>query len=269
MRASAVGYRVGAARLVEGVDLDAAGGQLTMVVGPNGAGKSTLCALLAGDLRPTSGVVELDGRPIGAWSRRELARRRAVLPQHAATSGWFRAVDLVAMGRHAWGRGAGDLERAHAALVEAGVGHLAERPFPTLSGGEQARVHLARVLVQDTPVLLLDEPTASLDLRHQHLVAAVARDRADRGVAVVAVVHDLALAGAYADRVVAMAGGRVVADGSPAEVLRGEALTRLYGHPVIVRPHPTEGWPLATAERRVDISDHRVLGIPNSRSSDT
>jgi iron complex transport system ATP-binding protein len=252
LTAHGLSFLVGTKPLVDDVDLELRGGELTMVVGPNGAGKSTLCALLAGDARATSGTVELDGRPVRSWSRRELARRRAVLPQHPATSGWFRAVDLVVMGRHAWGRGPDDIGMARAALEEAGVGHLAERPFPTLSGGEQARVHLARVLVQDTPVLLLDEPTASLDLRHQHLVAQVARRRADAGVAVVAVVHDLALAGAYADRVVAMQAGRVVADGSPGDVLRGPALSVLYGHPVVVTPHPTQGWPLVTPERGVD-----------------
>ena len=262
-------FRVGSKALVDAVDLELGAGQLTMVVGPNGAGKSTLCALLAGDARPTDGVVELDGRPITGWSRRELARRRAVLPQRAATSGWFRAVDLVAMGRHAWGRSADDHRLALAALDEAGVAHLAERPFPTLSGGEQARVHLARVLAQATPVVLLDEPTASLDLRHQHVVARVARGRAEAGATVVAVVHDLALAGAYADRVVAMRDGRVVADGSPVDVLEASALSDLYGHPVVVSPHPTEGWPLATAERGVDGTNHSVLGIPNIICLDT
>lgn len=242
-------FRVGSATLVEDVDLDVTAGELVMVVGPNGAGKSTLCALLAGDATPTAGEVAVAGRPISAWSRRELARARAVLPQRAATSGWFRAIDLVLMGRHAWGRGLDDGDRALAALDEVGIAHLAARTFPTLSGGEQARVHLARVLVQDTPVLLLDEPTASLDLHHQHVVAGVARRRADAGAAVLAVVHDLALAGAYADRVVAMRAGRVHADGAPAEVLRADALTALYGHPVVVAPHPTEGWPLAVAER--------------------
>jgi iron complex transport system ATP-binding protein len=167
------------------------------------------------------------------------------------------------MGRHAWGRSADDERLAMAALAETGVAHLAARPFPTLSGGEQARVHLARVLVQATPVVLLDEPTASLDLRHQHVVAHVARRRADAGATVVAVVHDLALAGAYADRVVAMRDGAVTADGPPAAVLRSEALSWLYGHPVVVTPHPTEGWPLATAERGVDCTNHSVLGIPN------
>ena len=252
-----VSFRTGGAVLVDGVDLEVAAGELVMVVGPNGAGKSTLCAVLAGDIAPSSGVVELAGRPLVAWSRRELARHRAVLPQHAATSGWFRTIDLVVMGRHAWGRSAEDSDLAAAALAEVGIAHLAERPFPTLSGGEQARVHLARVLVQDTPVLLLDEPTASLDLHHQHLVASITRRRASAGTAVIAVVHDLTLAGAYADRIVAMKAGRVVADGAPGDVLRSDALSALYGHSVIVTAHPTQGWPLAVAERS-------VLGLPNA-----
>jgi iron complex transport system ATP-binding protein len=246
-------------RRVVGVDVHVDAGELVMVIGPNGAGKSTLCALLAGDLAPTGGVVELDGTPLTHLRHAALARRRAVLPQRAGAAGASTARELVRMGRHAWE--GNDHTLVDAALEEVDATRFADRPYRTLSGGEQARVQLARVLAQDTPILLLDEPTASLDLAHQHLVLGVARRRADAGCAVLAVVHDLALAGAYGDRVVALRDGQVHATGTPVEVLTDRGLTALLGHPVVVRPHPTEGWPLASAGRCT--REPLVLGTPN------
>jgi iron complex transport system ATP-binding protein len=252
--AHGVSYAVGGHPILHDVDLSLASGELVALVGPNGAGKSTLCALLAGDLQPTAGGVDLDGRSLARWSRTALARERAVLVQGGAASADFAVLDVVLMGRNPHlgrlaGPGPDDVARARTALAEVGAGHLEARAFPTLSGGEQARVQLARVLTQEPSVLLLDEPTASLDLRHQHLVSAIARQRADAGAAVLAVVHDVALAAAYADRVVALDAGRVVADGPAARVLTAERLTGLYGHPVAVTPHPTQAWAVPVPER--------------------
>lgn len=177
--------------ILSDVDIELHSG-LIALVGPNGAGKSTLLALLAGDLRPTSGSVVLNGRPAHRVPARELARIRAVMPQVTTISFGFTCAEIVAMALPPNGS-----DRAvSAALDKVDAAHLAGRRFPTLSGGEQARVTLARVIAQDTPIVLLDEPTAHLDIRHQHAVLQTARQIADEGRLVVAVLHDLNLAGA-------------------------------------------------------------------------
>jgi len=262
LHAEHLSYRIGDRVLVDDVTVAAEPGEVIAFVGPNGAGKSTLCALLAGDLQPSSGVVRLDGRRLDNWNRRELARQRAVLPQVPHVSGSFDVDDIVAMGRHPWTNGSridamGDADLARASLAEVDAAHLTGRLWSTLSGGERARVALARVLVQGAPVLLLDEPTASLDLRHQHLVGTIARRRADAGAVVIVVLHDLTLAAAYADRALAMADGRVVADGPITEVLTEALLTDLYRIPVNVADHPSQHWKVPVASRSENVIDVR------------
>lgn len=235
--AQGVSFRVGRVPLVRGVSLEAGPGEFVAIVGANGAGKSTLLRLLAGDLAPTEGEVLLDGRPVGAYRPGELARRRAVLPQQSRIEFAFTVRQVVEMGRSPHrGRGsaASDAAAVMAALDAADVAGLAERAYPGLSGGEQARACLARVLAQETPVVLLDEPTAALDIRHQHQVLGVVRDLARAGRTVVAVLHDLNLAATYATRVAAMHRGCMVADGAPEDVLTAEVLSRVYEHPVEV-----------------------------------
>ncbi|MCP9618805.1 heme ABC transporter ATP-binding protein [Nocardia otitidiscaviarum] len=231
-------------RVLDGIDFEVRAGEIVALVGPNGAGKSTLLAALTGELDLLGGTVELDGRPLSDWAPVEMARRRAVLPQSHTVGFPFTAREVVAMGRAPWVR----TERQHrddefiaAAMRATDVTHLAARTFPALSGGERARVALARVLAQDTPTLLLDEPTAALDLGHQEQVLALARDRAATGAAVVVVVHDLGVAAAYADRVAVLDAGRIAADGPPRAVLTTELLTRVYRHPVEVLDHPVTG----------------------------
>lgn len=238
LEARGVTFRAGPFALVRGATVAVEPGELVAVVGANGAGKSTLLRLLAGDLRPAEGEVLLGGRPLGSFRAAELARLRSVLPQQSRIEFSFTVRQVVEMGRspHLSGRAA---PASHAAAVEAAmraadVAALAERAFPGLSGGEQARACLARVLAQETPVVLLDEPTAALDIRHQHQVLTVIRGLAAKGRAVLAVVHDLNLAAAYATRVVAMHRGVIAADGPPAEVLTAEVLSRIYEHPVEV-----------------------------------
>lgn len=235
---SRVTVRRGDREVLSGVDLDVRDGELLVVAGPNGAGKSTLLAVLAGDLQPTSGEVVLSGRRTTAWAAVELARERSVLLQSGPVPFGFRVRDVVAMGRAPWPDEGDHVERALAACE---IEHLADRPVSALSGGERARVDLARVLAQDTPVVLLDEPTAALDLRHTEVVMGHARRLAREGRAVVAVVHDLDLAAAYGDRVALLRGGALVAAGTPAQVLDAGVLGDLYGHPVEVVGHPTTG----------------------------
>ncbi|MFG2979293.1 heme ABC transporter ATP-binding protein [Streptomyces sp. NPDC048331] len=244
--------RLGQREVLAGIDLTARAGEVLALVGPNGAGKSTLLGALAADLPAASGVIRIDGRPVGDWSAPDLALRRSVLPQSAALSFPFPVEDVVRMGRAPW---AGtplaevDEEAVAVAMAATEVTDFAARPFSALSGGERARVALARVLAQRAPLLLLDEPTAALDLRHQELVLRICRERAAAGDAVVVVLHDLGLAAAYADRAAVLHDGRIAADGPPAEVFEGELLSRVYRQPVEVLPHPRTGAPLVVPVR--------------------
>jgi iron complex transport system ATP-binding protein len=232
------------------VSLDVVPGEVLALVGPNGAGKSTLLSVLSGERVPTAGNVSLDGRDVRAWSALELARRRSVLTQDNSLSFPFRVIDVITMGRSPWTRTdeiAHDGAAITSAAARADVTHLAGRRFTELSGGERARVSLARVLAQDTPIVFLDEPTAALDLRHQEDVLRIARDLADSGRAVVVVVHDLSLAGAVADRVALLSAGRLVAVGAPAVVLTAEAISEVYG--LAVRVVEIDGRPLIVPQR--------------------
>ncbi|MBF6467422.1 heme ABC transporter ATP-binding protein [Nocardia beijingensis] len=242
-----------ARRVLDGVDFEAVAGQVVALVGPNGAGKSTLLAVLAGELAPSAGTVELDGQPLAHWTTLDMARRRAVLPQTHTVGFPFTAREVVAMGRAPWvrtERREHDEQQIAAAMAVTDVAHLATRSFPTLSGGERARVALARVLAQDTATLLLDEPTAALDLGHQEAVLRLAAERAAAGAAVVVVLHDLGVAAAYADRVAVLDAGCIAADGPPREVLTTELLTKVYQHPVEVLDHPVTGAQLVLPVRR-------------------
>ncbi|MFD5934237.1 heme ABC transporter ATP-binding protein [Streptomyces sp. NPDC060333] len=244
--------RLGQREVLAGIDLTVRAGEVLALVGPNGAGKSTLLAALCADLPAASGTVRIDGRPVGDWSAPDLALRRSVLPQSAALSFPFPVEDVVRMGRAPW---AGtpleedDEEAVARAMAATEVTDFAGRPFSALSGGERARVALARVLAQRAPLLLLDEPTAALDLRHQELVLRICRERAAAGDAVVVVLHDLGLAAAYADRVAVLHDGRIAVDGPPSEVFEDGLLSRVYRQPVEVFPHPRGGAPLVVPVR--------------------
>ncbi len=234
------------------VSVYAAPTELVALVGPNGAGKSTLLAVLSGDVTPASGDVTLGDRPLSAWSVTELSRARAVLPQNQTVAFPFSVAEVVRMGRAPYHRrpeAADDEAIVAAALAEMAIDDLVERRHPSLSGGEQARVSFARVLAQATPVLLLDEPTAALDVRFQELVLRAVARRVREGATAVVVVHDLALAAAYATRVVLLHQGGVVADGPPAEVLTPEQLSRVYEHPIEVIAHPETGAPMINPKR--------------------
>ncbi|MEU9338959.1 heme ABC transporter ATP-binding protein [Streptomyces sp. NPDC048290] len=249
----ALSVRLGEREVLRDVDITVRAGEVLALVGPNGAGKSTLLGALAADVPAASGVVRVCGRPVSAWSAPELALRRAVLPQSASLAYPFTVAEVVRMGRAPWAAVDQDdddlaVDRAMAATE---VTAFAVRPFSALSGGERARVALARVLAQRAPLLLLDEPTAALDLRHQELVLRLCRERARAGDAVVVVLHDLGLAAAYAHRVAVLRAGRVAADGPPAQVFSEELLSAVYDQPVEVLPHPRTGAVLVTPRREV------------------
>ena len=242
--ARGLGLRIGSSWLLRGVDLDLAAGGLLAVVGPNGAGKSTLLSVLAGDVSPTEGTVTVDGVDAGTAAPLELARVRAVLGQRHELAFPFLVREVVRMGRSPWiGTAAeADDDRVVAeAITAADLDAFAGRRHPTLSGGEQARTAFARVLAQQTSVLLLDEPTAALDLRHQEVLMTAVRTLADDGHAVVVVLHDLEVAAAYADEIAVVAGGHLDAVGPPAAVLTADRIERVYGLPVEVVPHPVDG----------------------------
>ncbi|MEV4277727.1 heme ABC transporter ATP-binding protein [Actinoplanes xinjiangensis] len=251
MRAVGTHVDLGGTTVVDGVDLHVDAGEVVALVGPNGAGKSTLLAALAGDV-PAGGRIEIDGREVRTWKPVELARRRAMLPQKAMVSFPFTVGEVIAMGRAPWtGRpeSAEDEDAVAEAMWLTETTGFARRTFPALSGGEQARVALARVLAQRTPVLLLDEPTAALDLRHQELVLRAVRERAGNRTRVVVVLHDLGLAAAYADRAYLLAAGRVRAEGPPREVFTAELLSDVYQHEVEVFEHPRTGAPMVVPRR--------------------
>lgn len=235
IEAEAICMKVRQATLLDNVSVRLRGGETVAIVGPNGAGKSTLLRLLSGDLRCTGGGVRLKGRDLASFSSRELASHRVMLPQHVNVSFPFTVEEIVAMG-------AGDRPRTIAApLVDAAIAELDLAPFrhrelPTLSGGEQQRAHFARVLVQlacgeadhGPGVLLLDEPTSSLDLRHQINLVETAKSRARTGTAVVAVLHDLNLAVRFANRIIVLRKGIVAADGSPAETITDSMIRDVF-----------------------------------------
>ena len=238
-------FAVNGQMLVDSVSLDFQPGTLTALVGPNGAGKSTLLSLIAADHAPTRGSVMLQDRAIGDWRVRDLARVRSVLPQDHAVRFAFSVREVVSMGRLPHPPDpARDEAIVNTALADADVTHLAQRDVQSLSGGEAARTGFARVLTQQTPLVLLDEPTAALDLKHQEALMRSVQALTRSGTCVIAVLHDLNLAAAYADRIVMLSGGRVAGDGTPREVLTRERIEQIYGQTVTVIPHPTRPIPL-------------------------
>jgi iron complex transport system ATP-binding protein len=217
-------------------------GERVALIGPNGAGKSTLLRVLAGTLKPTAGQVEMDGLPLASLSRSAIAKRLAVFPQQTALPFSMRVEDVVGLGRlpHEGSiRGATAADRAAvaAAIDRVGLGHLMGRDARELSLGERQLVLLALAVAQEAPVLLLDEPTVHLDLRHQVEAMELLRDLNERdGTALVAVLHDLGLAAHFFPRLVLVEHGRIVADGPPAEVLTDERIRDIFGvEPALVR----------------------------------
>ena len=242
---------------LDSVSLTVARGSLTGLLGPNGCGKTTLLNLLSGVLQPHQGFVSLDGAPLAGRSRRDIARHLAVVPQETHPAFDYTVMEMVLMGRHPHLgalelEGPRDLAIAHEALAATGTAHLAGRAYMTLSGGEKQRVVIASALTQTPDVLLLDEPTASLDLGYQLEVASLlTRLNRERGVTMMLATHDLNLAAGLCDRLVMMRDGRVFAQGPTREVLTALTIQRVYGVDADVSFHPAAGHVTVTPLRRI------------------
>ncbi len=242
--------RLGAHAVLSGAELDVAPGEIVGLLGRNGAGKSTLLRIACGLLAPEAGSVELDGRPLATMDRRERARAAALVPQETHFPFPFSVAEVVLMGRTphlGWlgFEGRRDLAAALGAMQQLGIDGLAGRSVLSLSGGERQLAVVARALAQEPRLLLLDEPTAFLDLRHRLQVLGRVRELAAAGTSALVVSHDLAVAARACDRLALLAGGRILAAGPPAEVLTPELLRETFGieadvlttpdgHPVVV-----------------------------------
>ena len=260
MSAREVTAGYGARTALRDIELKAAAGELLVIVGPNGAGKSTLLKVLGGLLEPWRGEVAIEGRPLSGFDRRSLARIVASVAQENPIAFQFSVLEVVLMGR-APHLGAFhfetplDVEVAKAALEAFGLSAIAARPIQELSGGERKRVFLARAIAQEARIVLLDEPTAFLDLRHvAEIFTLFRRLCAERGTAVIATLHDLNVAALYADHVLLLKDGAGVAYGGPAEVLTAANLSAVYETEVYVGNHPVSGalmiWPEASGGAR-------------------
>ena len=248
-------------RLLDHVSLELGPGEFVALVGPNGAGKTTLLRVLAGLLRPTAGEVRLDGAPLMQLRSRPRARRLGLVPQAAAPAIDFTCLDVVLMGRYPYLRrleaeGPADVAAAREALREVEMSEMEPRLTSTLSAGERQRVVFARGRCQQPECLLCDEPTSNLDLRHRALVFSTLAEFTGGGGTVLAAVHDLDLAARYCGRLVLMAGGRVLADGTPTEVLTVERLRKAYGVETVVQPDPATGSPHVTVLGPADHHPH-------------
>lgn len=236
LKVTDVSVALGGRTIISGMNFEVRSGEIIAILGPNGAGKSTMLGALAGDYG-YQGSVNICGQEVAAWGSRELALRRSVLRQSNAISFPFSVVDVVKMGRAPW-RNITSVEEDDRIiaqeLLRSDTFRFAERPFTSLSGGERARVSLARAMTQRPALLLLDEPTAALDINYQEQVLAIARRYARQGHAVVVVMHDLAAAAAYADRVLLIADGGQRSWGEPKAVLQAGLLSEVYRHPVRV-----------------------------------
>ena len=249
LRTERLRFTRGGRLIIDGVSCAVEAGSLTALVGPNGAGKSTLLHLIAAAEHPSEGVLTLGGADAHRMRRKDRARFAALVEQLADTDLDLTVSDVVLLGRTPHlgllaGPGARDEEIAEAALGRAGASEFTARRFHELSGGERQRVLLARALAQEPSLLLADEPTNHLDVRAQLQALGLLRSLADEGMAVVAALHDLPLAARYADQVIVLAHGRVVASGAPLETLTPALIAEVYGVRADVAAHPADGSPL-------------------------
>jgi iron complex transport system ATP-binding protein len=250
LAAEAVTLAYDARIVVEGLSLTVPAGKVTVVIGPNACGKSTLLRALARLLRPAAGTVTLDGRDLRSWRSRLVARELAFLPQTPEAPDGITVAELVRRGRHPhqtwwqqWSQA--DRQAIDRALVRTSTADLVDRPLAELSGGQRQRAWIAMVLAQDTDLLLLDEPTTYLDIAHQIEVLDLVRTlNRDEGKTVVAVLHDLNQAVRYADHLVVMKEGRIVAEGDPAAIITADLVREVFGLGAVVVPDPVTGDPL-------------------------
>jgi iron complex transport system ATP-binding protein len=254
LEAREISVNYGMREAVRGVSLSAVPGEVVVIIGPNGAGKSTLMRALNGSLVPTRGEILLDGKSLRSFARRAVSRRIAVVAQEAELRFPVTVLEFALGGRYAWSSTGAwgweterDVEIARTAISETGLEDFSGRLMNELSGGERQRAVLARSLATGAEILLLDEPTANLDLAHQATVLRLVRARCDKlKAAAVVVTHDINLAATFADRALLLKGGQTLADGSPREVLTPETLGELFDIEVLVDAHPITGAPRIT-----------------------
>ncbi|MEZ0366150.1 ABC transporter ATP-binding protein [Mycobacterium sp. pUA109] len=255
------GYADGGHRLSE-VSLSVQPGQVCCLLGPNGAGKTTLLRCLLGLLTPQSGTIRVTGEPAGRLARRELARRIAYVPQHSSTPFPFSTLDIAVTGRTPYLRpmaspSAADRRAATAVLDRLGIGALADRPYSVLSGGERRLALMARAVVQDAPLLVLDEPTAALDFGNEARILQVVTELARAGRSVLMTTHQPWHALHCGERAVLMRGGRVLADGPAGQVVTAQRLSELYGVPVrvLATDDPSTGRPVYACAPVIDSTE--------------
>lgn len=248
-----VGYTIDGRTLLHPLSLDVPAGHSIALIGHNGSGKSTLLKLIGRQLAPGMGSIAFEGKPLAGWGARAFARRLGYLPQYTPPAPGMLARELVALGRYPWhgvfGRfGPADKAKVEEAIAATGIGPFVDRAVDSLSGGERQRVWLAMLVAQDATCLLLDEPISALDIAHQLEVLALIRDLCrDKGITIISVLHEVNMAARFCDRIVALHSGRLIAEGTPAEVMTEDALARIYGVQMDVLRQPVSGWPVALA----------------------
>jgi len=247
MRKVTLGY--GTRKVVTEIDLEVVSGEMVGLIGPNGCGKSTIIRALSHVISPQGGKVLVNGREIGQISRREMARVVSVVPQIPLLPSIFTAFEIVLMGRYPYmgvfqHEGREELEVAYDALAKTGIAHLAKRRVGELSGGEIQSVLIARALAQQTSAIILDEPTANLDIGRQlEILDIIKRLCRENSIAVLVALHDLNLAAQYADRLYLVNHGAIHAEGTPREVITQRNIGEVYGARHCVYPHPANGLP--------------------------
>lgn len=245
-----VSFDGGETTILDGISCEVPSQSFVALVGPNGAGKTTLLRTVNGVLTPDSGTVSIDGKNVQSLSSREVARRVATVPQETSISFDFSVRDIVAMGRtphRSRFHQTDDSEIIEQALERVQIDHLADRSVGSVSGGERQRVLLARVLAQDAPAMVLDEPTASLDINHQVRTLQLVRDLVDEGATALAAIHDLDLAARFCDSIIVLSDGRVLADGPPASVLTESVVEQAFGGDPRVYENPITQSPSVTS----------------------
>jgi iron complex transport system ATP-binding protein len=246
-----VAFHVPGRTLLHPLSLTFPSGKVTGLIGHNGSGKSTLLKMLGRHQPPSEGDILLDGQPLESWNSKAFARKVAYLPQQLPQAEGMTVRELVAIGRYPWhgalGRfGVADREKVEEAIALVGLKSLAHRLVDSLSGGERQRAWIAMLVAQDSRCLLLDEPTSALDIAHQvDVLALVHRLSQQRGLTVIAVLHDINMAARYCDYLVALRGGEMIAQGTPETLMRSETLEKIYGIPMGILPHPGGAAPVS------------------------
>lgn len=246
-------YQLNKRMILNNIFVDLRFGELTTLLGPNGAGKSTLLKILCQDIEIPNEIFYF-GHKLTTWDKKEKAQHVGILPQSSSLSFNFTVQEVVELGALPLDLSQKQItELSHQMMQKTDIVHLADRLYPSLSGGEKQRVHLARVLTQisqakDKKVLMLDEPTSALDLAHQHNTLKLAKELAQQGAAVIVVLHDLNLAAQYSDRLLVLEQGELKADGTPWEVITPTLIKETYGQETLVKKHPTQDYPVVYAQ---------------------